>query len=169
MTGARSWIGAAVGLVLLASGADAGAADHKYVGLKSCKACHKKELIGDQHGEWAKGPHAKAFETLKGEKAAKLAKEKGGSGPPDESDKCLKCHVPGYGLPASAFAKPVKAADGVQCESCHGPGKDYRKKLVMSDHDKAVAKGMWEPEKDEKICTTCHNDESPSWDPAKGF
>jgi len=28
---------------------------------------------------------------------------------------------------------------------------------------------MWEPGKDQKICTQCHNDESPTWDPAKGF
>ena len=39
----------------------------------------------------------------------------------------------------------------------------------MSDHDKAVAKGMWNPGEDEKICLACHNDESPTWDPAKGF
>jgi hypothetical protein len=28
---------------------------------------------------------------------------------------------------------------------------------------------MWEPGKNAEICTACHNDESPTWDPAKGF
>jgi hypothetical protein len=37
----------------------------------------------------------------------------------------------------------------------------------MSDEKKAIAAGMWKPGKDEKICTSCHNDESPSWDPKK--
>jgi hypothetical protein len=39
----------------------------------------------------------------------------------------------------------------------------------MSDHDKSIAAGMWEPGEDEKICTGCHNDESPTWDAEKGF
>ena len=37
----------------------------------------------------------------------------------------------------------------------------------MSDEKKAIAAGMWKPGKDAKICTDCHNDESPSWDPKK--
>jgi hypothetical protein len=161
---------ALVGLAFIANAGISSAADHKYVGVKKCKSCHKKELIGDQYGEWQKGKHAKAFETLKSEKSIEVAKEKGIAGPPHEADECLKCHMTGHGLEAAAFAKkPLKAKDGVQCESCHGPGKDYRKKKVMSDHDMSVEKGMWEPGKDEKICTVCHNDESPTWDAAKGF
>ena len=75
-----------------------------------------------------------------------------------------------YGADPSAFAKkPLKASDGVQCESCHGPGDDYTKKKTMSHRDKAMLNGLWEPGKDEKVCTACHNDESPSWDSAKGF
>jgi hypothetical protein len=149
---------------------DALAADHKYVGLADCAKCHKKELMGDQLAAWKKGPHAKTFETLKGAKAVKIAKERNLATPAHEAPECLECHVTAYGAPASAFAKkPLKASDGVQCESCHGPGNDYRKKKTMADHDKSVAAGMWDPGKDEKICLTCHNDKSPSWDAAKGF
>ena len=75
-----------------------------------------------------------------------------------------------YGEPAAKFAKkPLAAKEGVQCESCHGPGSLYKKKKTMADREKSLAAGMWEPGKDEKICTGCHNDESPTWDPAKGF
>lgn len=172
-SGAVAWLaGSSLCLLLAAFPAFSAetASSHKYVGAKKCKSCHGKELIGDQHAEWEKSPHAKAYATLKGEKAVELAKKRGIAGPPHEAEECLKCHVTAYGAPAAAFAKrPLKATDGVQCESCHGPGNDYKKKKIMSDREKSIAKGMWEPGKDEKICTACHNDESPSWDPAKGF
>ena len=150
----------------------AGAVDKEplFVGAKKCRTCHKKELIGNQYAEWEKGEHSKAFEKLKSEDALKVAKEQGIAGPPHEAAECLKCHVTAYGEDASKFAKaPLPAKDGVQCESCHGPGSLYKKKKTMADHDKSVAAGMWEPGKDEKICASCHNDESPTWDAAEGF
>jgi hypothetical protein len=140
------------------------------VGAAGCRSCHAKALMGNQHGEWLKGPHAKALETLKSQKAIDLAKKKGISKPPHEAPECLKCHATSHGLtPAQIHKKPLVAKDGIQCESCHGPGSLYKKKTTMSDHAKSVAAGMWEPEKDAKICTACHNKESPTWDAAKGF
>jgi hypothetical protein len=157
----------AVGMawLALATAGSASAKEHLYVGAAKCRSCHKKELIGNQYEKWQKGPHAKAFATLKGDKALKIAKEKGLSKPPHENPDCLKCHVTGHGIPAARMRYPLKASDGIQCESCHGPGNDYRKKKVMSDEKKAIAAGMWKPGKEQKICTDCHNDESPSWDP----
>ena len=161
-----AWIVAAVGSVLIAGATNSSAADFKYVGVKKCKTCHKKELIGDQYGKWQEAKHAKAFETLKGEEAAKVAKEKGITGPASESEECLKCHVTAYGAdPSEIGLKPLKHADGVQCESCHGPGSGYKMKKTMSDREKAVAKGLVIP--DEDVCLRCHNDKSPAWDPAK--
>jgi len=170
MRGRGVWIVISFNLLGFVLAGSVLAADHKYVGVKGCRSCHKKELIGDQYGEWKKGDHAKAYETLKGEKAVDVAKKKGLAGPPHESKECLKCHVTAYEAdPALLDKGPLPVTDGVWCESCHGPGKDYRKKKIMSDHDKAVAAGMWEPGENEKICTTCHNDKSPTWDAAKGF
>ena len=158
---------AAAGMLLLV-GAQASAAEHKYVGVQDCARCHKKELIGDQYGVWKKADHSKAFETLKGDKAKKIAKEKGLSVPPSEADECVKCHATAHGLQkAQLMKKPLKLEDGVQCESCHGPGSDYRKKKTMADEKKAKAAGLMLP--DEKTCTTCHNSDSPTWDAAKGF
>jgi hypothetical protein len=157
-------------LVFVAAPASAAEKVPQYVGATGCKSCHKKELIGNQYGEWLKGSHHKALETLKSQKALDIAKEKGLTTPPSESDDCVRCHATSHDLtPAQIKKKPLVADDGVQCESCHGPGSLYKKKKTMSDRDKAVAAGMWEPEKDEKICTACHNSDSPTWDPAKGF
>jgi hypothetical protein len=144
--------------------------DHKYVGAIKCKTCHAKELMGDQYGEWKKGPHAAAFEALKSSDAIEIGKKKGLAKAPHETEECLACHTTGHGLPATAFdKKPLNDKDGVQCESCHGPGSDYRKKQIMSSREKSIANGMWEPDKDETLCTACHNEKSPTWDPEKGF
>jgi nitrate/TMAO reductase-like tetraheme cytochrome c subunit len=170
MSGRWILIVAMLGFASSSVGTEVGAAEFKYVGVKSCGKCHKKELMGNQLAEWKKARHSKALETLESDKALEIAKERGLSVPPHESDDCVKCHVTAFGAPESAFSKkPLKASDGVQCESCHGPGSGYKKKKVMSDHDKAVAAGMWETGNDEKICAKCHNDESPTWDTATGF
>jgi hypothetical protein len=163
----RSLIGIGLGLAMAAGAMDAWAQDHEFVGVKKCRTCHKKELIGNQYGAWQEMKHSKAFESLKGEKALEIAKEKGLAVPPHEAAECLECHVTAYGVDEAQIKYPINASDGVQCESCHGPGNDYRKKKIMSDRDQAIAKGMWEPGKDEKICTKCHNDESPVWDTTK--
>jgi hypothetical protein len=163
---------AAVPLALwwvFAAAAPAGA-DNKYVGVKDCARCHKKELMGNQLATWKKARHSKALDTLKSEEALKIAKEKGISKPPHEADECVRCHATAHGLEsAQIFKKPLKLSDSVQCESCHGPGSGYRKKKIMSERDKSIAAGMWEPGKNESICSECHNDESPTWDEAKGF
>ena len=170
MIGRWTWTVVVIGFGLLVGAAGAVAKEPQYVGAKKCKSCHKKDLIGNQYGAWEEAKHAKAFETLKGEKALEVAKEKGLAGPPSEAAECLKCHMTAYGEDASKFAKkPLVAKDGVQCESCHGPGSLYKKKKTMADHDVSVAAGMWDPGKDEKICAGCHNDESPTWDAAAGF
>lgn len=162
-------IGLGLGMILAAIAVEARAQadEHQYVGVKKCRSCHKKELIGDQYGVWKDAKHSQAYETLKGEEAVKLAKEKGITGPPHEAEECLKCHATAYGLEASQMKYDLDVSDGVQCESCHGPGADYRKKKTMSDHDKSVANGLQDPGENEKICTECHNDESPSWDTTK--
>jgi len=145
--------------------ADGGASaeEHKFVGVKKCKTCHKKEGIGNQYGAWADTKHATAFETLGGEKAREWAAE-AGVDDPQTDEKCLKCHVTAYGVPAERLSIKFDPKLGVQCETCHGAGKDYRKKKIMVDRDLAISKGLISPPKEED-CRTCHNDESPAWKP----
>lgn len=73
----------------------------------------------------------------------------------------------GYGQDASLFDAKFDMKDGVQCEACHGPGSDYKTMSVMKDKEKAVAAGLVLG--DEKLCKTCHNEESPTFDKEKGF
>ena len=150
----------AAALIITAS--PAGAQDHEYVGARKCKTCHRKEAIGNQYGAWLEGKHAKAFETLAGDKAAEWAAE-AGVADPQTDEKCVQCHVTAYGVAETLISSRFDRSAGVQCEACHGAGRDYRKKKVMIDRELAESKGL--VPQSEKVCARCHNDESPAWDP----
>lgn len=138
-----------------------------YVGVAKCKTCHKTDAQGLQFPLWEKTSHAKAFVTLAGEKAKAIAKEKGIEDP-QKADACLKCHVTGHGVDAKFFGEGFVAADGVQCEACHGAGGDYYKMATMKSLTKGeiepASVGLVMPNKD--LCVKCHNEESPTF---KGF
>jgi hypothetical protein len=161
----RPWgLGLAVAALLVTISGTAAAQEHRYAGAAKCKSCHKKEPIGNQFGLWQESKHAKAWETLASDKAKEWAAE-AGVDDPQKDERCVKCHVTAYGVPASLKRSRFSEKDGVQCEACHGAGNDYRKKKIMVDRDLAISKGLIaEPE---KTCVECHNDDSPAWDPAR--
>lgn len=136
---------------------------HNYVGVKGCKMCHMAPSRGAQFKKWEEGPHSKAYETLASAEAKQAAAEKGVENP-QEASECLKCHVTGYGADASRFESTYAKEDGVGCESCHGPGNDYKNIKIMKDRDQAIANGLVIP--DAETCKGCHNEESPTF---KGF
>ncbi len=129
----------------------------KYVGAKKCKMCHNKKKDGEQYKLWVKGPHAKAMESLSGEKALKYAKEHGIADPAKEA-KCLKCHSTKAAVDAALIDPKGKLTmeEGVSCESCHGPGSVYKKKKIMKDHKLVLQSGLIVP--DEKTCVKCHTE-----------
>jgi len=138
----------------------------KYVGVKTCGMCHKKEDVGQQLKIWQDSQHSKAYKTLQTENADKIAKEKGYTTKAADTPECLKCHTSGYGVDPSLLGNKFNIEDGVQCETCHGPGSEYKSKKVMEDKKLAVEKGLLLYENPEKLCVKCHNEESPVF---KGF
>jgi hypothetical protein len=136
---------------------------HSYVGVDACSPCHKTEKQGKQLEIWEKSKHSQAYKTLQTEKADKIAKEKGFDTPAAKTEACLKCHVSGYNVDASLLEKKFKMEDGVQCETCHGPGSDYKNLKVMKNREEAIANGLIVPEKLEDFCAGCHNPESPTF------
>ena len=138
--------------------------EHDYVGVEKCRTCHEKELMGDQLGTWSEGPHRRAYQSLLGEESAAIVERLEIEGPAQESDACLRCHLTAFGVSPLRIANVLAPDDGVQCESCHGPGRDYRKKKIMSDREKAEKKGLWNAGDDASICLGCHNPESPTFD-----
>ena len=137
-------------------------AQNKYVGAKFCSTCHKSGKGGTSYAVWEKTPHAKAYETLKGDEAKKIAKEKGLSKPPHESPECLKCHVAGGGT-AENIEKTFKMEEGVTCEVCHGPASGYKILHSKGDLEKSKAAGLMIADKSGKLCMQCHNSESPTF------
>jgi len=131
-----------------------------YAGVKMCGICHKKDDSGNQLAKWQTSPHAKAFELL-GTPAGKEAGKKVGVDDPQKSGKCLKCHSTAYSFTETCAVEKIKPEDGVTCESCHGPGKNYMKKSVMENRADAIADGLVYPAT--KSCELCHNDKSPTW------
>ena len=127
----------------------ANAQTKEYIGAAKCKVCHNKPPKGEQYNKWAATPHAKAMSRLKGDEA--------------KDPKCLKCHSTAYNLKLSD-TQTITVAEGVSCETCHGPGSAYKSPTVMKDRAKAIAAGMIIP--DEALCKKCHNSESPHF---KGF
>ena len=130
-----------------------------YVGVKSCKMCHKKAEDGDQFAKWQAGPHAKAFEGLASPEAREAAK-KLGIDDPQKSGKCLACHSTAYNWKDAVQNADIPVEEGVSCESCHGPGKNYKKMQTMKSKEQAKAAGLLDAK---DSCILCHNDKAPSW------
>jgi len=108
---------------------------HEYVGDSKCKICHKKDGI---HESWLATKHATAWDSLGVENQKK--------------EECIGCHTTG-------MSDKGELLTGVQCEACHGPGSDYKKKSIMEDREKAIANGLLIP--DENTCKKCHNENVP--------
>ncbi len=141
-----------------------------YVGAQKCAVCHKSEAQGRQFPIWEGTKHAKSLEALTSPKAAEAAKAMGVDKPADDP-KCLKCHAP---LAASALELK---AEGVSCETCHGPGSAYRKLSIMKDKAESAKNGLilyGSPEAIKAQCLKCHEnphgisfDFASAWDKVK--
>jgi hypothetical protein len=143
---------------------------HAFVGAETCKMCHHTDKQGKQYDIWKASAHAKAFETLKTAEADSIAKAKGFTTKAVETEACLKCHVSGYNVDASLKGDKFKMEDGVQCETCHGAGADYKSLKVMKDKKLAEENGLKFYDTEEArvaLCKSCHNSDSPTFDPNK--
>ena len=142
-------------------------AQNKFIGTKMCAPCHRTEKQGKQLEIWQKSKHAEAYKVLTTAQANEIAKSKGFTTPAAETADCLQCHA--VQADAKLVEKTFSMNDGVQCETCHGPGSAYKSIPVMKDHAKSVAAGVTEFKDEAAIeakCKTCHNEKSPTF---KGF
>ena len=128
-------------------------AQNKYVGASACKMCHMSK--GKAYPVWSTSGHAKAFEILKGAAALKIGQDNGAPVPSTDK-KCLKCHT--TAASAGTANGGITNADGVSCETCHGPGSAYKVGMSSSSIANAKSKlGLVIPTN--AVCIKCHNTE----------
>jgi predicted CXXCH cytochrome family protein len=110
-----------------------------YVGWKRCAMCHS-----DISGDWQKGRHAHAFESLK-----KTGQE--------NLPACLGCHVTGYEQDGGFIDFDITPEMiSVQCEECHGRGSEH----AVNPAGKVLVKA---PGVD--LCRRCHTEgQDPAFD-----
>jgi hypothetical protein len=99
--------------------------DPGYLGAEACRSCHPSA-----YDVWQKSAHARAWRSLPPERRG--------------DPKCQSCHSP----------DPGGLAAGVQCESCHGNGRDYAFDFVMKDRPLARTLGL--ADAGLRRCKTCH-------------
>lgn len=155
-----------IAVFFLYSAGDVFAQDKKeftYIGVDACAPCHKTEKQGKQLEIWKNSKHANAYNTLLTPEADKIAKDLGFETPAAKTENCLKCHASGYNVEPAKLGKKFKIEEGVQCETCHGPGSGYKDMKVMKDRQLSIENGLVIYEDLEKYCVTCHNSESPTY------
>lgn len=166
-----------LGLMVLSSFVWAQTPKFEYVGSNRCKACHNKAEEGGQYAQWESTDHAKAYETLLTDESKAIAKEMGLTVAPEKAPECLRCHVTGWGSP-SGYKLDIPADDmrakrandnlaAVGCESCHGPGSEYKSKkikdAIAAGEITKESVGLKNPAAED--CIVCHNEDSPTYKP----
>ena len=106
-------------------------AKNGYVSASACQNCHEQEYL-----QWSATRHAFAFETL-------LKKER------YFDPNCVSCHTTGFGYQTGfQIGDESSAFKGVQCETCHGPGKQH----VGNPKQSNIRSGA-----DTSLCLQCHD------------
>ncbi|MYC76573.1 hypothetical protein F4X10_12485 [Candidatus Poribacteria bacterium] len=102
-----------------------------YVSAMACQRCHQQEYL-----QWSSTRHAFAYETL-------LKKER------YFDSGCVSCHTTGFGYQTGfQIGDDGSTFKGVQCESCHGPGKQH----VGSPKKDNIRRAS-----ETSLCLTCHD------------
>ena len=133
-----------------------------YTGAETCKKCHRKTWRS-----WNKTKMAQSFDILKPNSRID-AKKKADLDPNrdySKDRKCLPCHTTGYGQPGGFVSvEKTPLLVGVQCESCHGPGKECSTIMELRGRTYELQELMeagLRP-KPVTVCSTCHNADSPT-------
>ena len=102
-----------------------------YVSATACRDCHAEAYL-----QWSATRHAFAYQTL-------LNKER------YFDAGCVSCHTTGFGYSTGfQIGAPDSRFRGVQCETCHGPGKRH----VGNPKKDNIRSGS-----DTSLCLECHD------------
>ena len=162
VVGLRVWLVLSVAVAVGAfpsalPGQDGGAKGREpvFVGAQTCSTCHAGREQGDQYSRWRASKHARAFAALARLQARRVAELSGVPEEPSRSPICLTCHATATDTEEWEREVTFQFADGLQCETCHGPGSehvaDYTTGPVLGPPAKMKFPG---PES----CLSCHQE-----------
>lgn len=141
----------------------------KTLGVGSCASslCHgavetwrDSNVFQNEYVTWSRSDkHARAYAVLLNDKSKAIAKKLALPKPAHESDLCLDCHT--HNPKPAQRTQGFQIADGIACESCHGPADRWVKSHVEpgATHANNVARGMYPTEDDvsrARLCLSCH-------------
>jgi nitrate/TMAO reductase-like tetraheme cytochrome c subunit len=110
----------------------------EFVGDKKCVSCHPSE-----HQVTVASKHHHAFQTLIDKKS-------------EFDPECLSCHTVGYGLHSGFIdAEKTPHLANVQCENCHGRGKEHVNAMLTAARKPSTLKPVTQA-----TCIRCHDQEN---------
>ena len=139
----------------------------KFLGVETCGSseCHgsaerwrNATVLMKERLIWNTSRHASAYDSLRSKLGRKITRNLGLPNG-ENTEQCLSCHST-Y-VPNSQRGERFSLADGVTCESCHGPGGNFLSTHVYpsSTHEKNLSAGMTptsEPDFRANLCLSCH-------------
>lgn len=154
MTRTRAIAALAAGFAALVSLGGAAPKKPVYVGARACGQCHDGAGMGDQYSKWLTTKHAKAYAVLSLPESREITKRSGLRGDAWKQPICLGCHSTASTAEDWEKDDAFRPEDGLQCESCHGPGSEYMSEEVMRNPAEAMKAGLRLPT--EETCLGCH-------------
>ena len=155
-------------LLAIAAQADMQTVNHKYVGPGSCSAvaCHggiqprnTTKVLQNEYSTWVtEDKHARAYTVLT-ESLARQMSSVLKIGPAEKAQRCLVCHA--LSVDKEHEARAFDVAEGVSCESCHGPSSAWIGPHIASSakHVDMVKLGLIDNKNlavRSEECLTCH-------------
>ena len=118
------------------------------------------KVLQTEYVTWSRlDKHTRTYQVLLNAQSARIAKNLGLPEPPQESAVCLDCHA--HNVPVALRGERFKLADGVVCESCHGPAERWIKTHLEPNpsHARNLAAGLYptdQPIARARLCLSCH-------------
>jgi hypothetical protein len=142
-----------------------------YTGTTPCafSDCHgsvtpteasERPIDQNEYYTWLKKDrHAKAYEVLLKERSIQIIKNLKITDNAEQHTRCLNCHA--LNIPPEQRGKYFEIAEGVSCESCHGPSKKWLgpHRRLGEGYDAALTLGMYDTRnlrKRAEKCLSCH-------------
>ena len=116
----------------------------RYLGSASCSSSSCHGGAGERHNQfiiWSQRDfHTKAFLILTTARSTQIARSLGIQNA-ERSSRCTVCHSPLATVAQSRLVPPEQHAQGVACESCHGPAESWLRSHTRRDYTYAMRVG----------------------------